>query len=173
MEKTPIHILLIDDVKTDITEITRQLGETMMTPFKLTHLSALGDSLDLLMTKESGISVILLDLGLSSRHSPQTIFSLVDRVVREIPIIVITGNEDHELALFVMNAGASDNMTRGDFHRTYGKLRDAIDFSLARYSILKSARQEHLHSEILRSQLISYIGGEYSCQQYADGLGSQ
>jgi DNA-binding NtrC family response regulator len=168
MDEEQIHILLIDDLETDITEIVRQLGETMPTPYRLTHLSQLGDALSLLKENAPPVHVILLDLGLDNRHSSETIFKLVDRVVNEIPIIVITGDEEHDLALFVMNAGASDNMTRGDFRKTYGKLRDAIDFSLARHSIFKSARDDQRDSELLKAELMSFIGGGYSCQKAED-----
>jgi hypothetical protein len=53
-------------------------------------------------------------------------------------------------------------MTRGDFRNSYGKLRDAIDFSLARCLILKSARQDVQDSEDSKNELISYISGGYS-----------
>ena len=53
-------------------------------------------------------------------------------------------------------------MTRGDFRNTYGKLRDAIDFSLARCLILKSARKDVQDSEDSKNELMSYISGAYS-----------
>ena len=162
MEDNAIHILLIDDIKFDIAEIKRQLGDTMTVPFVITHLSDFKDSLDLLKKNDPKVDVVLLDLGLICPHSPESIFKRIETVVNDIPIIVITGDNDHELALFVMNSGASDNMTRGDFRNTYGKLRDAIDFSLARCLILKSARKDGQDSEDGKNDLISYIGGAYS-----------
>lgn len=162
MEDNTIHILLIDDVKFDVSEIKRQLGDTMIVPFVITHLEDFKDSLELLKINDPKVDVVLLDLGLICPHSPKTIFKRIETVVNDIPIIVITGDDDHDLALFVMNSGASDNMTRGDFRNTYGKLRDAIDFSLARCLILKSARKDVQDSEDSKNELISYIGGAYS-----------
>ena len=48
MEDNTIHILLIDDVKFDVSEIKRQLGDTMIVPFVITHLEDFKDSLELL-----------------------------------------------------------------------------------------------------------------------------
>lgn len=162
MEDDTIHILLIDDVKFDIKEIKSQLGDTMTIPFVITHLADFKDSLDLLKKNDPKVDVVLLDLGLICTHSPKGIFRRIEAVVNDIPIIVITGDNDHELALFVMNSGASDNMTRGDFRNSYGKLRDAIDFSLARCLILKSARKDMQDSEDSKNELMLYISGAYS-----------
>jgi CheY-like chemotaxis protein len=106
MEDNAIHILLIDDVKFDIKEIKHQLGDTMTVPFVITHLVDFKDSLDLLKRNDPKVDVVLLDLGLICPHSPKGIFKRIETVVNDIPIIVITGANDHELALFVMNSGA-------------------------------------------------------------------
>ncbi|MFZ4761775.1 MAG: response regulator [Alphaproteobacteria bacterium] len=163
MAKENIHIMLIDDVKRDIVAIKDQLYSSMKVPFVLTHVNTLTEALSMLRENTPPIDVVLLDLGLVCEHHPQAIFELVEAIVHEIPIIVITGNQDHELALLAMNAGASDNITQKDFHETYGKLRDSIAFSLARGNILHSARRETKDSEMIRAELMNYIGGQYSC----------
>ncbi len=162
MSEEEIHILLIDDVHLDIREIKRQLGETMTVPFAITHLNEFTDSIALLKANDPKVDVVILDLGLTCNHSPKTLFKRIDKIVNEIPIIVITGSDDHDLALYVMNSGASDNMTRGDFRKTHGKLRDAIDFSLARCLILKSARKVIEDSDAAKAELMAYISGGYS-----------
>lgn len=162
MYKEPLHILLIDDVKTDIKEITEQLGQCIASPFKLTHISDMGESVECIKNNKPEINVIVLDLGLISDSSPEEIFSIVKGFAQETPIIVITGKDEHELAVLVMNAGAADNMTRGNFRNTYGKLGDAIEFSLVRGKLLKDSRKRTDKSEQLREQLISYISGGYS-----------
>jgi len=162
MQTAALHILLIDDIKTDIEEITNQLGQTIASQFSLTHFSDMRESVECIKSNHPEINVIVLDLGLLSDCSPQEIFSVVKNVAKQIPIIVITGKEEHDLAIFVMNAGAADNMTRGNFSNAHGKLGDAIEFSLVRSRILKDSRKLTTESENLREQLMSYIGGGYS-----------
>lgn len=162
MPQEPIRILLIDDIRTDINEITEQLGETISFPFDLMHFSDMRDSVTCIQDNTPAIDLIVLDLGLLSHATPKEIFSIIKRAAKAIPIIVITGKEDHELAVFVMNAGAADNMLRGNTRNTYGKLGDAIEFSLARCKILNASRKLTNESEHLRKQLIAYINGEYT-----------
>lgn len=162
MATPKIQILLIDDYETDIDEIKAELDNTMKATFNLLHFKELHSSLDALRDKKTQVDVILLDLGLVNIKTPKEIFTAVEELANSIPIIVITGKEEHELALFVINSGASDNMTRGDFANTYGKLRDAITFSLARCAILKDARTRGDNAIELKSQIMSYISGEYS-----------
>lgn len=157
-----IQILLIDDCETDIHEIKKQLDETMVEKFSLLHLRDLPESVDILQNDEIHIDIILLDLSLTNPQTPKEIFTTIEEVVNNIPIIVITGKEEHELALFVINGGAADNMSRGDFATTYGKLRDAISFSLARCTILKDARKRGDDAMDLKNQLLDYVRGDYS-----------
>jgi response regulator RpfG family c-di-GMP phosphodiesterase len=160
-----IQILLIDDCETDINEIKAELDNTMKAKFDLIHFNELPGSLDIIKNEKIQVDVILLDLGLVDEHTPKEIFNAVEELVNNIPIIVITGKEDHELALFVINGGASDNMSRGDFASTYGKLRDAITFSLARCAILKDSRKRGDDAVDLKNQMISFVTGEYSCSK--------
>ena len=157
-----LEILLIDDLDLDIQEIKSELTDTMYGEFNLTHMSQLQGSLDLLENKKLKFDVILLDLGLINERKPQEIFEAVDALSKDIPIIVITGKNEEDLALFVVNCGAADNMTRGNFATTYGKLRDAIRFSLVRSAKLSHARVRGDNATDLKNQLIGYISGEYS-----------
>ncbi|MAI08604.1 MAG: hypothetical protein CMF61_06565 [Magnetococcales bacterium] len=162
MKKSKIQILLIDDCETDINEIKVELNNTMQAKFELLHFKELTGSLDILRDNKIQVDVVLLDLGLVDKHTPQEIFTAVEKVVDNIPIIVITGKDEHELALFVINRGASDNMSRGDFANTYGKLRDAISFSLARCAILKDLRKRGDDAIYLKNHLMTYVMGDCS-----------
>lgn len=64
----------------------------------------------------------------------------MDLSSHEIPIIVITGKseKEHDLAVFVMEAGAADNMIRGEF----SGLMDAMEFALIRRRITKNTKSE-------------------------------
>ena len=162
MATPKIHILSIDDCEIDISAIRQQLDDTMTDAFEIFHLKELSGSLDILRNKKVRVDVILLDLGLIDARTPKEIFKTVEAAINSIPIIVITGKEEHELALFVINGGAADNLHRGDFAEPYSKLKDAITFSLARCALLKEARTNRDNAIEIKNQLMSYVSGAYS-----------
>ena len=63
-------------------------------------------------------------------------------VAGSIPIIVFTERGEHELALLVIDEGAADNVTRGQFSTDPYKLRDTIEFALARDKISKNTEHK-------------------------------
>ena len=169
MRKNAINILLLYDIEDEVLEITKELYETMQVPFTVSHLNTLRNSLELLRTNEQGVDVVLLDVNSVCKHQcPEGVCNFVELISCDVPVVVITEKEDHELALFAINSGASDNISRSDFRGTRGKLRDAIEFSLARFSVLKLIEKEKHNGDIMIDQLVSYIGGGYSCSKLGD-----
>ena len=72
---------------------------------------------------------------------------------RDIPIIALTGTSEDEqdLATFVMEAGAADHMIRGQF----GRLIDAIEFSLIRRRITVAAAKKRRSDQKDRQEVIA------------------
>ena len=60
-----------------------------------------------------------------------------------IPIVVFTDREDHDLALWAMEDGAADNITRGELGTNVSKFRDALEFSLARAEVMKDLKLQY------------------------------
>ncbi|HTK83452.1 MAG TPA: hypothetical protein VL625_00065 [Patescibacteria group bacterium] len=89
------------------------------------------------------MDIVLLNLDLISSERPRDIFRHMQDIVGGIPIIVFTERSEHELALMVVEEGAADNVTRGQFSTDPYKLRDAIEFSLARDRISKSTDEKN------------------------------
>ncbi|MCB9980387.1 MAG: hypothetical protein H6863_06415 [Rhodospirillales bacterium] len=131
-------ILLVCDNKADVGNIKLRLEESIQIPCYVWHCLTLTEALDMLNKNKLHADIIILDLGLIGTANPKEIYQKMGESARNIPIIVLTGTgeEEHDLATFVMEAGAADHMVRGQFSR----LTDAIEFSLIRHKIaIKSA----------------------------------
>ncbi len=153
--KSHTKILLISDNTTDVSNIKARLEESISFPCYIWQCSTLGEALYYLDGKKLRANIIILDLGLTDIMSPKDIYEKIGESARNIPIIVMTGagDEDHDLATFVMEAGASDHMIRGEFSR----LSDAIEFALIRHKITTetSARNRHDQDNIKEDHIIA------------------
>src|SRR3954447_9233252 len=80
-------------------------------PLEIAHYERLGDALP---EMEAGtVDCVLLDLSLSDAHDLDGVKELVARD-SELPVVVITGTEDDQLALEALNAGAQDYIRKRD-----------------------------------------------------------
>lgn len=132
-------ILLVCDNKADIGNIKLRLEESIKVPCYIWHCLTLEEALETLNKNKLRADIIILDLGLIGTADPKDIYKKMGANARDIPIIVLTGTgeAEHDLATFVMEAGAADHMVRGQFSR----LTDAIEFSLIRHNNEKEAEK--------------------------------
>ena len=134
-----ITVLLVSDNESDIHEVRVHLEKTMGLSCHIRHCQDLAQTVSMFRENTSEIDIVLLGLDLVASGLPREIFRQVGHIVGNIPIIVFTERDDHELALLVIEEGAVDNVTRGQFSTDPYKLRDAIEFSMARDKISKEA----------------------------------
>lgn len=136
-------ILLVSDNKADVENIKMRLEESIDFPCYIWHCSALHEALDYLNKRKLRADIVIIDLGLIGAANPKEIYKKMGDAAQSIPIIVLTGagKEDHDLATFVMEAGASDHMIRGQFSR----ITDAIEFSLIRHKIATASSNKGSH----------------------------
>jgi FixJ family two-component response regulator len=138
IRNSEITVLLVSDNDADIREVKKHLEKTMGRSCHIWHCPSVIRSTGFFKKALPGIDIILLDLDLVSSAKPREIFRQMQNIVGSVPIIVFTERKDHELALMVVEEGAADNVTRGQFGTDPYKLRDAIEFSLARNRISKN-----------------------------------
>ena len=112
-DKKDVRILLISDSKDSIGYIEQNLQAATEFFFQLIwHCSGLSDSIDTLRTVNPGIDVVLVDLNLISSSRPREVFRRMADVIAGVPIIVFNGAIEHDLALFLIEEGAAENITR-------------------------------------------------------------
>ncbi|KAF5415848.1 MAG: Methyl sulfide methyltransferase-associated sensor [Candidatus Methanogaster sp.] len=139
MADRPIKVLLIEDNPGDARLITEMLSEVDSTLFDVENAFRLSEGLTRI--QKGGIDVVLLDLGLPDSSGIDT-FEKVHDQTPEVPIVMLTGLDDTELALEGMSKGAQDYLVKG---RADGDLlARTLRYAIERMAV--EARIKHLNS---------------------------
>src|SRR3954453_5566422 len=106
-------VLLIEDNPGDARLIREMLAEEPDTPFRLHFAERLAAGLELLSKSAEGEcpALVLLDLSLPDSFGLET-FAKVYAHSPQIPIIVLTGNDDQTVALSAVKGGAQDYLVK-------------------------------------------------------------
>jgi diguanylate cyclase (GGDEF)-like protein len=120
-------VLLIEDNPGDARLIREMLAEEEAVPFVLTHADRLSRGIEILAQKTTDL--VLLDLSLPDSHGLDT-FSKVYAHSPKVPIIVLSGNDDRQLALYAVKSGAQDYLVKGKIDREL--LMKAMQYSIER-----------------------------------------
>jgi diguanylate cyclase len=121
-------VLLIEDNPGDARLIREMLAEGQAPlQFRLKHADRLARGLEALAQKDT--SLVLLDLSLPDSHGLET-FAKVYAHSPKVPIIVLSGNDDQQLALYAVKSGAQDYLVKGKIDREL--LLKAMQYSIER-----------------------------------------
>lgn len=130
-ENTPLlSILIVEDNPGDLFLLEETLRLTRLpfeNVFKASSAAAAIDALS-----KHNISVVLLDLSLPDSSGFNS-YSQIEAHASSIPIIVLTGLADTELALETMSSGAQDYLIKGEFDERL--LAKSIQYSIERNRI--------------------------------------
>jgi two-component system, sensor histidine kinase and response regulator len=130
-----MHALLIEDNEADA-RLIHELLKLSRAPVTLEVAESLSDGIEKLCSANTRIDVVLLDLSLRDSRGFQTFTRLRDTIPR-IPIIVLTGLDDEELALQTVRSGAQDYHVKGQ-----------VDGNLLFRSILYSVERKRSEEEL-------------------------
>ncbi len=134
----PQHtVLLIEDNPGDARLIREMLAEDPEDRFRLHCTDRLSRGLDFLSAEKAGL--VLLDLSLPDSHGLDT-FVKVFAHAPQIPIIVLTGNDDDTVALSAVKTGAQDYLVKGRLDRE-------LLMRSMQYSIERKRYQEQLERQ--------------------------
>jgi len=139
MDDNRINILLIEDNPGDVRLIREMLAEGKDARFKLECVDRLSTGLARLASNNIGL--ILLDLGLPDSEGFDT-FAKAYAEAPRVPIIVLSGLTDEDLAMKTVQRGAQDYLVKGNLD-SYSLLR-AI-----RYAIERKRSEEELRGQAL------------------------
>ena len=109
MFNKPIKILLFEDNLGDARLFTETLKDISSQRYEITHVGSLAEGLSILSDKTADI--ILLDLELPDSQRLDTLIKLKSQVLG-IPIVVLTGIDDEEIALCAVQQGAQDYLVK-------------------------------------------------------------
>jgi signal transduction histidine kinase len=123
----PLAIGLVEDNPGDARLIQEMLRQASMAPFRVDWLSRLDALLPRL--EDGAFDVLLLDLGLPDSQGLATFHRVVGRAPR-MPIIIISGATDEELATEAVANGAQDYLVKGQIDAFL--LQRAIRYAIER-----------------------------------------
>jgi putative two-component system response regulator len=102
--------LIIEDNQADVDLIREALPETGPVSFRFETVTRLSEAL--LRLKSGGIDLILLDLGLPDSQGLKTYHNLSE-ATSHIPVIILTSDDNEEMAVFAVREGAQDYLIKG------------------------------------------------------------
>jgi diguanylate cyclase len=156
-------VLLIEDNPGDARLIREMLAEeSSSVPFRMKHADRLARGLEALAQKD--IDLVLLDLSLPDSNGLDT-FAKVYAHSPKVPIIVLSGNDDQQLALYAVKSGAQDYLVKGKIDREL--LLKAMQYSIERkryqeelerqanYDALTGLPNRHLFHDRLRQAVFA------------------
>ncbi len=121
-----IKILLVEDNPGDARLFREFLKDAGSSNIDLTHTDYLEDALKL--TDKDDYDLILLDLSLPDANGLETVNKTHEHVP-DLPIVVLTGLNNEEIAVKAVQAGAQDYLVKGqvDSHLLIRAIRYAIE----------------------------------------------
>jgi len=120
-------VLLIEDDPADAQLIMEILREEPGNAMVILHASNLASGLETL--ERGGIDVVLLDLTLPDSSGHNT-FAMLAKHVPTMPVIVLTGMDDKEMAIRIVQEGAQDYLVKSMVD--YTMLARSIRYSIER-----------------------------------------
>ncbi|MBI4549662.1 MAG: EAL domain-containing protein [Candidatus Omnitrophica bacterium] len=170
METKVIRVLLIEDDPEDVDYLREILSGEQNPSIEL--ISAENLEKGILAVTAQKIDVILLDLSLPGTVRLETFRKLYNEV-REIPIVILTGTRDEQLAMEAVSEGAQDYLVKGDADAKmlvrvmrYAIGRKQVELSLNR-------TQEFLGTVVTGAPIILFAINREGIFTLAEGKGLQ
>ena len=130
MAKKTSAILLIEDDPDNIAVIQKRLMPQSGFSFKIESVTTLKTGLRKLDQKE--FDIILLDLALPDSQGLET-FDQIHAHASKTPIVILTGNANHPVALEAIHRGAQDYLIKGSFDGEI--LARTLSYAIERHEI--------------------------------------
>lgn len=162
MNIKPISVLLIEDNPDDVVLIEITLSHDMKVSYEVKLADLLSKGLELL--RNGGVDVVLLDLGLPDGQGIST-FEKAHAQAPDVPLIVLTGDDDDDLAIEAVQKGAQDYLVKGKVDA--GLLGRSIRYAIERQKLLTQI--EHSAKEI--KTLRGFLPICASCKKIRDDQG--
>ncbi len=133
-EPSHLNVLLVEDNRTEAFVLRNVLSQTQWFAIALTHVSSLAEARDRLETQP--FDLVLLDLGLPDSQGIETLTQLYNNN-DSIPIIVLTADNDRDLAGQAIRSGAQDYLCKR-------QLNGDLLWRSIRYALERFARDREL-----------------------------
>ena len=154
MSNTSTHVLLIEDNPGDADLVRLRLVESNPS-IDVNCVSRLADGLESL--KQDSPSLVLLDLNLPDSQGSETFRRVLEKAP-DIPVVILSGQEDQGLAIKALHQGAQDYLVKGGL--TSGDLDRAMRYAVERQALLRSLEMSRKQQLEFKNQFLSHVSHE-------------
>jgi signal transduction histidine kinase len=154
-ESRPLRLLLVEDNPGDARLLQEELREVPSVRFEVHHVTRLADAMK--VVEESGLDVVLLDLSLPDGHGLSNIERLL-QAAPALPLVVLTGTDDEQLAMKAVHTGAQDYLVKGQV--TGPLLVRALRYAIERKRAEEGLKREEAarQTALFREQFLGILG---------------
>ena len=166
-----MRVLLLEDNPADARLIEEAVSEAADAGMELVHVTRLAPALEQL---EAGdIDLLLLDLSVPDSHGFET-FTKARTSAGEVPIVVLSGADDEDLAVRAVRAGAQDYLVKGqvDSALLLRAMRYAIERQRAEVALRHSeeALRELANVQTVLAEIGRVVSSSLQLEQVFDGF---
>jgi len=154
MEHEPAHVLLIEDNPGDVDLVRLRLVESE-SDVRVNCVPRLSDALACLDVETP--SLVLLDLNLPDSHGAET-FRRIMQKAPNVPVVILSGQDDEALALKAVHMGVQDYLVKGDI--TSKQLERALRYAVERQALLRSLEITRKQQIEFKNQFLSHVSHE-------------
>ena len=154
MSNQPMQVLLIEDNQGDADLVRLRLVESN-SDLEVSCADRLSTGLAALEVKPP--AVVLLDLNLPDSHGADTFRKVLNKAP-SVPVVVLSGGDDEELAIKAIHQGAQDYLVKGQFDgRQLGR---TMRYAVERQALLTSLDQSQKQQLQFKDQFLSHVSHE-------------
>lgn len=148
------HVLLIEDNPGDADLIRLRLVEAHA-DVAVSCADRLSTGLSSILTKTP--AMVLLDLNLPDSHGAET-YRTVLKEAPGVPIVVLSGLDDEELAVNAVHQGVQDYLVKGSFDSK--QLARAMRYAIERQALLLSLDMSRRQQLQFKNEFLSHVSHE-------------
>lgn len=154
MNNHPNHVLLIEDNPGDADLVRLRLVESK-SDVNVSCVNRLSDGLKSLASESP--SLVLLDLNLPDSRGAETFRRILSKAPG-VPVVVLSGQDDEELAVKAVHQGVQDYLVKGSFDSK--QLARAMRYAIERQALLASLDMSRKQQLQFKDQFLSHVSHE-------------
>jgi sigma-B regulation protein RsbU (phosphoserine phosphatase) len=148
------NVLLVEDNQGDADLIRLKLMEGQ-TNVNIVVVSRLSEALENL--GQNSPALVLLDLGLPDSRGEATLRCVLKKALG-VPVVILSGQDDEELAVKAVHQGAQDYLVKGSFDGK--RLARSMRYAIERQQMLTSLDLSRKQQLQLKDQFLSHVSHE-------------
>ncbi|WIG94839.1 hybrid sensor histidine kinase/response regulator [Myxococcus sp. SDU36] len=151
----PLRLLLVEDNAGDARLLQEELREIATARFDVLHVERLADAVHVLGS--ASVDAVLLDLSLPDGQGLANIPRLLN-AAPSVPLVVLTGTDDEQLAVQAVHEGAQDYLVKGQV--TGALLVRALRYAIERKRVEEGLKREEAarQTAVFREQFLGVLG---------------